>query len=147
MIKYLNNIKALTLIEVLVAIILTAIVMLHGTIFFIATWRLSTESKEYNMILNDVIDNLENYISKTYNNSTTIPDNQYVFKTKILRKKYTVTYTLTKDITNFNSCGFYYLTSSARWRYGGDQNSDIRISIKTACAEGWHMQPTPLSYR
>jgi len=132
-----KNIRALTIIEVLVAIILTAIVMLHGLIFFVASWRLSTESKDYSMILNDVVGNLENYISEAFSESTVIPDSAYKVKTKVLRNKYTVTYSLEKDKTHYNTSGFYYVISSARWRYGGSADSDTRISIKTACAPNW----------
>ncbi len=139
--KFIKNVQALTIIEVLVAIILTAIVMLHSTIFFMATWRLSTESKDYNMILNDVVGNLENFLAKEYNNSVTIPNSSYKIKTKTLRNKYVVTYSLTKDTTTYNTCGFYYLISGARWRYGGDSDSDIKINIKTACTKEWKHQP------
>lgn len=141
MMKFIKNNCALTLVEVLVAVILTAIVMLHGTTFFIATWRLSAESKEYNMVLNDVALNLENYIARPYNNTTSITDDQYRIKTKLLRNKYTVTYNLKKIINPyFNTFGFYYVVSSAKWRYGGDTDSEIRISIKTACAPRWNRQ-------
>jgi hypothetical protein len=135
--SFIKDVRALTIIEVLVAVILTAIVMLHGLIFFIATWKLSTESKDYNMILNDVVGNLENYISEDFSESTVIPDSSYKVKTKVLRNKYTVTYTLEKDKTHYASSGYYYVTSSARWRYGGTADSDNRISIKTACAPNW----------
>lgn len=139
MINFIKNNFALTLIEVLVAVILTAIVMLHGTVFFIATWRLSAESKEYNMILNDVAGNLEYYISRPYNNDVNIPNSLYKTKSKLLRGEYTVTYNLVKDTTTFNSCGSYYVISSARWVYGsGDEKSSNRISIKTACAKEWN---------
>ena len=141
MIKLLKDRNALTIIEVLVAIILTAIVMLHGTIFFITTWRLSAESKEYNLILNNVIDNLENYIAKTYSTAAINPTNDYYIKTKTkaLRGLYDVTYTLRKDnAALFDSQGgFYYLISEATWRYGGDEKSNFKISIKTACARKW----------
>lgn len=135
--KYLNNLYALTIVEVLVAIILTAIVMIHGTIFFIATWRLNTESKEYNMILNDVVANLENYISKPYNKNA-VATSDYLIKTgdRKLRNNdnYVVTYTLTKDSTFYDDYGFFYITSSAEWKCGsGDYMSNTVINIKTAC--------------
>lgn len=132
--------KALTIIEVLVAVILTAIVMLHGTIFFIATWRLNAESKDYNTVLNNVVLNLENYIAKPYNSAVTIAESEYMIKTEKLRDKYDVTYTLTKSTGNFTYGGFYYMISSARWRYGGDANSDNKINIKTVCAQRWEHQ-------
>ncbi len=62
MIKILKERSALTLVEVLVAVVLTAIVMLHGTVFFIATWRLNAESKDYNMVANDVVANQKNVL-------------------------------------------------------------------------------------
>lgn len=135
--NFIKNVRALTIIEVLIAVILSALVMLHGLVFFVATWRLSTESKDYNMILEDVIGNLENYLSEEFSESTIIPESSYKVKTKVLRNKYTVTYTLEKDKTHYNTCGFYYVTSSARWRYGGNSDSDTKISIKTACAPNW----------
>ena len=140
MINFIKGKKALTLVEVLVAVILTAIVMLHGTTFFMATWRLSAESKEYSMILNDVTANLENYIARPYNNNVVIQDSEYKVKSKQLRGQYDVTYTIVKDTTNFVSCGSYYVISSAKWRYGGDEKSNNRISIKTVCAKEWNKQ-------
>lgn len=146
---YINNTSALTIVEVLVAIILTAIVMLHGTMFFISTWRLSAESKEYNMILNDVITNLENYSMKAYSTSVNISSStDYYIYRRILRGKtvdekkddvpYYVRYELKKDTAPVtNGGGFYYIISSAKWRYGGDYKSDIVISIKTARAPRW----------
>ena len=94
MIKILKNESALTIIEVLVAVILTAIVMLHGTVFFIATWRLNAESKDYNLVLNDVVANLEKCISRSRN--ANVSNDDYVIKTRKLRNKYDVTYTLVK---------------------------------------------------
>lgn len=136
----LNSIKtnlALTIIEVLVATILTSIVMLYGTTFFIATWRLSTESKEYSMILNDVASNLEKYTSRKFDTSTTISSTTYVVYSRTLRDKYDVKYSLIKDTAPYNKYGFCYVISDAKWRYGGDENSNIRISIKTAIAPKW----------
>lgn len=134
--NYIKSTSALTIVEVLVAIILTAIVMLHGTVFFISSWRLSTESKEYNMILNDVVANLEKCNSRKFD-LTAVTLDSYVVKSKKLRDKYDVTYTMTKDTSPYALYGFYYIVSSARWRYGGDSDSDNVINIKTACAERW----------
>lgn len=134
--NYIKSTSALTIVEVLVAIILTAIVMLHGTVFFVTTWRLSSESKEYNMILNDVVANLEKCNSRKFD-LTAVMSDSYVVRNKKLRDKYDVRYTMIKDISPYALYGFYYIVSSARWRYGGDAKSDNIISIKTACAERW----------
>ncbi|MBR3628425.1 MAG: prepilin-type N-terminal cleavage/methylation domain-containing protein [Elusimicrobia bacterium] len=140
MLSFIRNEKALTLIEVLVAVILTAIVMLHGTIFFIATWRLNAESKEYSLILNDVVGNLENYIERQYNDDVNITSDQYMIKDRLLRNKYNVTYSIVKNTVTYEHFGFYYVISSARWRYGGDERSDNKINIKTVCAKEWNKQ-------
>ena len=144
MISFLKKESALTIIEVLVAIILTAIVMLHGTLFFMASWRLSAESKEYSMILDDVIANLENCVSIASSNYTpypsdntkgSAPDTEYIVKTgdrKLRNNQYTVTYLLEKQKMNYHQ--FFYVTSSARWRYdnAASSDSDNVINIKTA---------------
>ena len=132
--KILKKESALTIIEVLVAIILTAIVMLHGTLFFMASWRLSAESKDYSMILDDVIANLENCVARATDSETVVPD-EYVVKTndRYLRNgQYKVRYKLEKKRMDYHQ--FYYVTSSARWRYdsGASDDSDNVINIKTA---------------
>ena len=130
--KILNNLKndsALTIVEVLVAVILTAIVMLHGTSFFGATWRLSVESKEYNMVLSDVVSNLEK-CSSIASDTIPTPAGEYVVTKRILRNKYTVTYELEKQ--SMYPFGYFFLTSKARWRYGGDVHSSRVINIRSA---------------
>ena len=132
--KILKEESALTIIEVLVAIILTAIVMLHGTLFFMASWRLSAESKDYSMILDDVIANLERCVARA-TDTTSVSDADFVVKNgqRTLRNgKYSVRYTITKQLMNYHQ--FYYVTSSARWRYdnAASGDSDNVINIKTA---------------
>lgn len=157
MIKNLKKESALTIVEVLVAIILTAIVMLHGTLFFMASWRLSAESKDYNTILNDVIANLENCVSIASNSYTAYaddsekglaPETEYIIKTndrKLRNNKFKVTYTLEKQRMKYHQ--FFFVTSSARWRYdnAADQNSDNIINLKSAYffrfngnSDGWN---------
>lgn len=140
MIKILKERSALTLVEVLVAVVLTAIVMLHGTVFFIATWRLNAESKDYNMVANDVVANLEKCVAMGVNpggsgkgNKVFANANEYVIRNRTIRGLYTVTYSLEKTNVMYYQ-GFVYLISSARWRYNSaaTNESDTIINIKTA---------------
>ena len=144
--KILNNLKndsALTIVEVLVAVILTAIVMLHGTGFFIVTWRLSAESREYNLILNDAILNLERCQSAATTavkaDGFSAPDSEYVILSRNIRGN-TVTYSLRKTNMGFVGGhivdGYWFLTSMAEWRYAGDKHSSRRINIRTAYVPG-----------
>lgn len=139
MIKFLKEESALTIIEVLVAVVLTAIVMLHGTVFFIATWRLNAESKDYNLVASDVVANLEKCLALARNSETAVNDEFVTInpadnkKTRLLRGKYLVTYSLTKK--SFSQYeGYIQVTSSARWRYNSSATSasDIIINIKSA---------------
>lgn len=133
--NFLNRNIGLTLVEVLASVIITTLLMLYGTSFFIAAWRLSAESDEYSMILNDVVSNLESYKSKSYNSAVT-GAGVYVVQQKVLRNQYTVNYTLSKsaDVTN----NFIYVTSKAEWSYGQGEESINRISIKSAIAPRWN---------
>jgi hypothetical protein len=139
MIKFLKEESALTIIEVLVAVVLTAIVMLHGTVFFIATWRLNAESKDYNLVASDVVANLERCISLA-RNSTAVTNDEFVTinptngtRTRVLRGRYTVTYSLAKtSLVQYE--GYIQVISSARWRYNASATSasDTIINIKSA---------------
>lgn len=139
MIKFLKEESALTIVEVLVAVILTAIVMLHGTVFFIATWRLNAESKDYNLVASDVVANLEKCLALAKNSNTATNDEFVTInptdntRTRVLRGKYTVTYSLKKD-SFVNYEGYIQVISSARWRYNSSATSDSDniINIKSA---------------
>jgi hypothetical protein len=122
--------SALTIVEVLVAVILTSIVMLHGTLFFMTSWRLSEESKDYSMVLNDVVANLENCVSMAPSSSSS--DERLVKERKLRNGQVTVSYRLDKSMIDYNQICF--VTSSARWRYDttATNASDNIINIRTA---------------
>ena len=56
--KY-KDIKGLTLVEVLVSVVITILVMVYGVNLFIASWKLSVESAEYNTVLQYVSNQIE----------------------------------------------------------------------------------------
>lgn len=118
----------LTLIEVLIAVTITAMVMLYTTSFFIAAWRLSSESEEYSQILNDVVSNLESYKASPVSTS-------YVVANKTLRKKHSVRYTISEVASPIPYVS--YITSEAKWYYQDDGVTYRKISIKSASYEGW----------
>ncbi len=57
--KY-KNIKGLTLVEILVSVVITILVMVYGLNLFIASWKLSVESAEYNFVLQYLSNQIEN---------------------------------------------------------------------------------------
>ena len=139
--KILGNVNALTIIEILVAIVLTAIVMLHGTGFFIATWRLSAESKDYNAVLNDLASNLEQSVSIGRND--TIPndgvfhdiDIDRVITQRTLRNNKMVTYHLAKRNMENSFGRSFQVISNATWQYedeADNSNATNRICLLTA---------------
>jgi len=128
-----NKRKGLTLVEVLVSAVLTSMVVLYATSFFVAAFRLSTEEKEYSSILEDVANNLESYKFKGYDSEV---GTAYVTKTKTIRDgKYTVEYDLLRVSTPIPKSE--YIISKASWKYGGSDESAHKISIKTAICGKW----------
>ena len=54
-----KKIKGLTLVEVLASIVITVLVMTYGINLFVASWRLSVESAEYDYVLNYISNRIE----------------------------------------------------------------------------------------
>ncbi len=140
LIKKIFKKNGLTLVEVLVSVILTTLLMLYGTSFFIASWRLNSESTEYSTVLNDVVNNLECYKAKVFDTPVSV-STDYIVKNKTFRNKYTVTYTLTRSATEKLSLAgtnyYYVVISSANWSYGEGLSAANKISVKTAVARRW----------
>lgn len=139
-IKKVFKYNGLTLVEVLVSVIITTLLMLYGTSFFIASWRLSAESEEYSTVLNDVVSNLESYRAKAFDSPVSLTTD-YIVKNRTFRNKYNVTYTLsrsnTEKLSHLGTNYYYVVISSAEWSYGQGMSSANKISVKTAVAVKW----------
>ena len=61
----LKNIKGLTLVEILVSIVITILVMTYGLNLFIASWRLGSDSEDYDMVLHYVMNEVERVRSES----------------------------------------------------------------------------------
>ncbi len=146
--KLFNNSIGLTLAEVLISVVLTTLLMLYGTSFFIASWRLSSESNEYSTVLDDLVANLECYKAKAFDTPVSI-STDYVVKNKTFRNKYSVSYTLSRNGKSGNEkfvdagiTYYYVVTSSTTLNYGKDADgkelsAPNEIQIKTAVAKKW----------
>lgn len=55
-----KNKKGLTLVELLVSCVITVMVIMYGSTFFISSWKKEIESEEYNRVLQYVCGTIEN---------------------------------------------------------------------------------------
>lgn len=132
--------SGLTLIEVLVSVIITAIVMVYGMSFFMAAWRMEVESSSYDRILGNTIKITEDRRSKAYSSlpstgtvtisSESLPSGKIVMYTYTFKK-----HTVTNSIEGVALAEWPWSSSAT----SAEKASWNRIAIKTHFAEEWKL--------
>jgi len=130
--------SGLTLIEVLVSVIITAIVMVYGMSFFMAAWRMEVESSSYDRILGNAVKIMEDKRSNAYFispssgtvtiSSESLPSGKVVMYTYMFKR-----HTVTNSMEGVVLAEWPWSSSAT----SAEKASWNRIAVKTHFAEEW----------